>query len=306
VRVNKRASAWVYNRVLRPYETWNIGVVDEPITVFLQTHARPRVRWLPAPSRGRFLADPFGVVKNEVFYILCEEYDHRLGTGRIVSIESSADRPPSEPRLAIQSSIHMSHPYLIEHQGEIYCVPETYEARKIELYKAKKFPSEWEKVSTLVDNFAGVDPTPFHYDDHWWLTCCDHDTGQFDRLFVWHAPDLFGEWLPHGANPVKLDISSSRPAGTPFVFEDCLYRPAQDCSHTYGGRVVLNRVTNLTATEFKEETEIAVEPFADSNYAYGLHTLSAAGSVTLLDGKHMAFHRRFLERLLWRRFAQTT
>jgi hypothetical protein len=303
--VNKRASIRVYNRVLRPYETWNIGIVDEPIAVFLQAHARPRVRWLPSPSRGRFLADPFGIIKDEVLHILCEEYDHRLGKGIIVHVPSGRDIPLSEPQPAIQSSVHMSHPYLIEHKGAIYCIPETYEAREIVLYKAKKFPLEWEKISTLVGNLAGVDPTLFFYDDRWWLACCDHDAGQFDRLLIWHAHDLFGTWIPHSRNPVKVDIGSSRPAGTPFVYDGHLYRPAQDCSHTYGGRVVLNRVTRLTATEFKEETVTAVEPYADSDYAYGLHTLSAAGSKTLLDGKRMAFHRRFLERLLWRRFAQT-
>jgi hypothetical protein len=112
--------------------------------------------------------------------------------------------------------------------------------------------------------------------------------------------------MSHSRNPEKVDPSASRPAGAPFVFQGCLYRPAQDCSRTYGGRVVLNRVTKLTATEFEEVAEVAAEPYADSDYPHGLHTLSAAGSVTLLDGKHMPFQRRFSERLLWRRFTQTT
>ena len=31
-----------YNRVLRPHEVWNIGVVREPIDVFLVPGARPQ------------------------------------------------------------------------------------------------------------------------------------------------------------------------------------------------------------------------------------------------------------------------
>jgi hypothetical protein len=294
----------VYNRVLRPHEIWNIGIVDEPIRVFLQPRARPRVRWLPPLRKGRFLADPFGVSKNQVLYILCEEFDYRRGKGRIVCIELNEDMPRSEPQPAIQLPIHLSHPYLLEHRGTIYCVPETYEAREINLYRAKTFPLEWDRVSTLVDNFAGVDPTVFQYEDRWWLTCCDQDTGPFDRLFVWHARDLFGTWIPHSTNPVKVDIHSSRPAGTPFMHDGRLYRPAQDCSTTYGARVVLNRVTKLTPTEFEEETEVAAEPYVDSDYPHGLHTLSAAGSATLLDGKHIPFCNRVLERLLWRHFTQ--
>jgi hypothetical protein len=189
---------------------WNIGIVEEPIRVFLQPRARPRVHWLLPLRKDRFLAEPFGISKNGMLYILCEEFDYRLGKGRIVCIELNEGMPPPEPQPAIQLPIHVSHPYLLEHQGTIYCVPETYEARKVDLYRAKTFPLEWEKIPTLVDNFAGVDPTVFRYEDRWWLMRCDHDTGPFDRLFVWHARDLFGTWIPHPANPVKVNIDSSR------------------------------------------------------------------------------------------------
>lgn len=291
-----------YNRVLQPHATWNVGIVEEPIEVFLEPGARPRVRWLTPLGKGRFVADPFAVIRNQELYIFCEEFDYRLGKGRIACIQLGEGRAPSEPQPIIQSPIHMSHPYLLEHQGSIYCVPETIQAREIRLYKAKSFPLEWQMVSTLVEDFAGSDPTIFQFEDLWWLLCCDHDRGQFDRLFAWYAHNLFGPWIPHSANPVKRNIKSSRPGGTPFTQDGRLYRPAQDCSSTYGARVVLNQVTRLTPTEFEERTETAVEPYADSDYPHGLHTLSSAGSVTVLDGKHSALAERVLERLFWRRF----
>ena len=40
---------------------------------------------------------------------------------------------------------------------------------------------------------------------------------------------------------VKTDVRSARPAGTPFVYQGELYRPAQDCSRTYGGSIVIHR-----------------------------------------------------------------
>jgi hypothetical protein len=303
--MSRDIAARAYNRVLRPHEAWGIGVVNEPIGVFLQPGVRPRVRWLPLSKKGMYHADPFAVRKNGTLHIFCEEFDHSIGKGRIVCTELTEDSPPSEPRPAIQLPTHASYPYLLEHQGTIYCIPETYEARKIELYRAKTFPLEWERVTTLVDNFAGIDPTVFRYEDHWWLTCSDQETGPFDRLFIWHASDLFGTWIPHPANPVKVDLNSSRPAGTPFIHNGHLYRPAQDCSSTYGARVVLNRVTRITTTEFEEEAEVAVAPYSDSEYPHGLHTLSAAGSVTILDGKHIPFYNRFSERLLWRHISQS-
>jgi hypothetical protein len=90
-----------------------------------------------------------------------------------------------------------------------------------------------------------------------------------------------------------MDIRSARPAGTPFIFENVLYRPAQDCSVTYGGRVAVNRVVRLTPDEFVEETVCHVEPDAGGRYNAGLHTLSGVGDLTLVDGKRYMFDRRF-------------
>jgi hypothetical protein len=90
---------------------------------------------------------------------------------------------------------------------------------------------------------------------------------------------------------VKEDIRSSRPAGTPFFHEGELIRPAQDCSKTYGGRIVLNRVTRLTPTKFEEQQVAVVDPLTDSPYPNGIHTLSAVGNFTMLDAKRLVFDR---------------
>jgi hypothetical protein len=139
--------------------------------------------------------------------------------------------------------------------------------------------------------------------------CTRYDQGPFDRLYIWHAPDLLGPWEPHAANPVKVDLGSARPAGTPFAYRGDLYRPAQDCSRTYGGRVVINRILRLTPTDFQEELIAYVEPITDSPYVAGLHTLSSFGDLTLIDGKRFTFSRGECgraarrERALWARSA---
>jgi hypothetical protein len=68
-----------------------------------------------------------------------------------------------------------------------------------------------------------------------------------------------------------------------------LYRPAQDCSRTYGGRVIINRVHTLTPVAFHEEAVVAVNPDSAGPYPSGLHTLSQVGTITLIDGKRMRF-----------------
>ena len=93
----------------------------------------------------------------------------------------------------------------------------------------------------------------------------------------------------HARNPVKYDVCSARSGGTPFVYRGQLYRPGQDCSETYGGAVRLNRITRLTPQEFAEETAAVVRPDPKGPYPSGLHTLSAFGDWTLIDGKRRAW-----------------
>ncbi|MCA1724638.1 MAG: formyl transferase, partial [Thermomicrobia bacterium] len=184
------------------------------------------------------------------------------------------------------------------HQGDVYCVPESGEAGEIALYKATAFPEQWTKCKTLVAGFAGLDATLFPHDGRWWLLCTEQGEYANTMLHAWHAPDLFGPWTPHPDNPLKTDVRSSRPAGAPFVHHGHLYRPAQDCSRTYGGAVTINRIVHLSPTAFAEEAIAVVAPDATGPYRYGLHTLSAFGSSTLIDGKGRSFAPAEFRRLI--------
>ncbi len=276
-------------RALVRHEEWCIGVADVPINRFLEARGEKRVRWLNPPERGRFIADPFGAQIDGVTHILYEDFRYATSKGVIGTVEAAASGPPRIPRVAIELPVHASYPYLVIDRGEIYCIPETNASREIGLHRAVDFPTRWEKIGTLVSGVAALDPTVFRHESRWWLTCTDREVGENMPLFVWHARSLEGPWEPHALNPVKADIRSSRPAGTPFVHDGVLYRPAQDCSRMYGGGIVINRVLRLTPTEFTEEPAATVEPFSDSPFPDGIHTLSSVGHITLIDSKRHRF-----------------
>jgi len=259
------------------------------VSVVLTPDARPEIRWFPQPPKTKYWADPFPIIIDKKPYVLCEEYDYRLGKGRIVSMELADEAGQLNPKPAFELPIHVSYPFLISHQDNVYCIPETKQAEEIGLYKMDAFPDRWTKITVLVSNFAGVDGTVFQYDGRWWLTASTGGKYSALNLYVWHASSLFGPWKAHGANPVKVTNASSRPAGTPFEDKGELYRPAQDCSRTYGGRIVLNRIVKLTPTEFKEEEAAVLEPRPDEYYPDGIHTISTTGNLTLIDGKRLKF-----------------
>ncbi len=287
---------------------WNVGIVREPIQSFLSTEFHPHIRYLTSGDPDRFLADPFGVARDGTITMLCEDFDYHAHKGNISSVEVAngldVDSLLVQPHMALPLPVHASHPYLFEHQGELYCVPETARLREVGLYRALTFPSRWVKIATLLADVAALDTTIFQHDGLWWLTCTDKDQGAHSKLFIWYADGLFGTWQAHAANPVKIDVRSARPAGTPFVYQGKLYRPAQDCSRTYGGAVVINEVTRLTTAEFREQTVAVINPDPTSPYPDGIHTLSAVGNVTLVDGKRLVFKESVLRRSLRRELAK--
>ena len=265
---------------------FNIGIVNEPISRFLEGDSELNINWLPRSEGSKFLADPFGIERDGRLHIVCEEFDRETSKGRIVSIEITPGKQPPKVRVAIELPTHMSYPFLLEYHGSIYCIPETRQAREVSLYRADDFPYSWTKVSTLLANIGALDSTVFKYNGYWWLACTQ-EQNRLTKLFIWYSSDIFGEWKPHPRNPVKNDIRSSRPGGTPFLYEGRLYRPAQDCSESYGKRITINRVLRLTPTEFKEETASVVEPEENWPYPHGMHTISTVGNMTLLDAKRV-------------------
>jgi len=287
------AARYLFDRLFIQ-QTWGIGVVAEPISTFLDSADRP-IQWLRGSSSPyRYLADPFGIDDPRHpngFWLLCEEYDSRtIGRGRLVhALVQSGSIAQTVPLPEIGPDIHVAYPYLIHHEGEIFCIPETAEAGGIDLYRAAGSPRRWTKVRRLIDAFPGIDSTAFQHEGRWWMATCSADDGPYHNLFLFYSDALTGPWHPHAANPVKCDVRSARPAGTPFLKDGRLYRPAQDCSLRYGGSVSINLVEKLTPTQFREAVVAKVTPSPTGPFPHGLHTLSAAGGYTLVDGRREFF-----------------
>lgn len=284
--------SWRIRRAFFVHDQWNIGIVKSPIQSFLDADFQPEIEWIPDLPTHCFRADPFGVTVNQDRVLFFEQLDYREKRGKIRYIQFRGDSLSAEGEVDLDTDVHLSYPYVFTYEDDIYCVPETYEAGEIALYRATAFPSKWEKIAILVDNFPGADASLFMRDDRWWLACTRVGDGSNDKLHLWYADDIKGPWSPHSGNPVKIDARSARPAGTPFWHAGTLYRPAQDSSGSYGGRIVINRVDELTPDSFAEQSIVIVGPFVDSVYPDGFHTISAMGDWTVIDARRSMFDSR--------------
>jgi hypothetical protein len=263
-------------------DLWNVGIVRVPIERFL-TGPVQTVEWMPAPDTTRLRADPFGLWRNGEATVVYEGLDYSAGRG-FLAARTVDERGFGPEREVLHQPCHLSYPFLIEEGGEVFCVPESHEAGEIGLWRAAPFPERWEKHAVIRAGYPGIDSSLVRHEGRWWCFTSRRDDGHASRLDVFWADALEGPWQPHAANPVLIDARATRGAGTPFVHEGVLYRPAQDYSRKLEHRITIRRVLELTPERFREETAVRLEPIGDGPYPDKLHTLGALGPWTLVDG----------------------
>lgn len=259
---------------------WAIGVVEAPIHRFLEPKFRPEVVWSPDEGLEIFCADPFGVSEGGGVRLYYERFNFATDAGEIATRSYTFGGWGPEQKVLTGGS-HLSYPHLIEHLGERFILPENGAAGVVAAYRIDGH--EAEAPLRMVD-FPALDSTVLEHDGKWWLFATDARVKHVDVLHIWFSEvGPLGPWSAHRLNPVKTDIRGTRPGGTPFRFGGALYRPAQDGTQVYGSSLAINRVDVLTPTDFRETTVRRMPPFSER--PDGVHTLSAVGGRTLVDGK---------------------
>lgn len=277
-------------------EVWNVGFTRASIQQILRDTQidHGSVTWCKPHKPDHFIADPFVYSHEGEQHVLVEDYV--LGKGRICRLVEPDAGEALGLTVDFDLPYHMSYPCTFCDEGEIYCIPETYQFGKAALYRRVK--GNWELVRTLLEGLPVVDPTLFKHNGLYWILFTLQNDGAWGnlKLHAYYAERLDAEWKPHLLNPIKCDIGSTRPAGGVVWIDGHLYRPSQDCSTTYGGAVVMNRIVELTPTKFGEVEAARIEPIRMGPYPAGLHTINAMGERTVIDSKKFAF-----DPLAWRK-----
>ncbi|HIB84332.1 MAG TPA: hypothetical protein EYO59_06965 [Chromatiaceae bacterium] len=269
------------------HDKWRIGVVVANAADLLDKSEDllGEIFWIDMPVDG-YIADPFITQHEGEYYVFYEKFTYWTATGEIAysKLEHvNGSWQASKPKTILDAPFHQSYPFIITHEGEIYCIPEHSESNRTILFKASHFPDQWEAVGTLVENFPLVDPTLVCHKDSWWLFGTQGGGQQDTHLYIWHAESLFGPWIPHRGNPVKQGSTDIRPAGSLFTCAGELYRPAQIIGARYGEGIVINKVTSLSQHEYAEQ-EVCRHIPSDSKIC-GLHHVSFSTDVMVIDGK---------------------
>ena len=237
------------------------------------------------PPLDRFWADPFIYVRDGKYYLFIEELLYSTRRGRIVCLTLDDQMNITSNQVVLERPYHLSYPFLLEHEGQLYMIPETGENKGIELYRCTRFPDQWEFEKNLISNIYAVDATLVKAQDKWWLFAnIKSETGStWDTLHLYSADSPIADnWTPHPKNPIVKDIKSARPAGRVFSENGALIRPSQDCSVRYGYALNFNRIVTLNEIDYAEVCEHTFRP-PNKFSILTTHTFNDEARLTAID-----------------------
>jgi hypothetical protein len=273
---------------------WAIALNNEGLSnnvaLLRDTNAIDDAKWwlkIPCP-KDRFYADPFLWNDREGrCHLFFEELPYRTQKGVIshVVLDPATKTWRGPPKVVLERPYHLSYPFLFEHEGEIFMIPETSGNRTIEVYRAAPFPDTWALHKTLMEDVIAADATLYHDGAMWWLfASVQQDIGpNWDELSVFFSDSPFGPWTAHPMNPVVSDCRRARMAGNVFRdMQNRLIRPAQNCEESYGAALSFCEITELSPTSYAERALLAKRPMAQHR---GMHTWNSVGEFTVVDIK---------------------
>jgi len=230
---------------------------------------------------GSAMADPFLVEREDRTYLFFEEVPAGHSKGRIAYSEVFEDCTLSKPTVVLERDYHLSYPCTFCHEGDFYIIPESRAAKRIDLYRASKFPDEFKIEMSFLDDFAGADTTPVFLEGIWYFFTTAMDP--FMQTFLFWSHKLTGKWNLHPKSPICSSLKSSRSAGAIKLVDGRLLRPTQDCSTRYGYAIVMNEIDTLSPTEFHEHTVDIILPTWTSSLE-ATHTFNRSGVFEVVDG----------------------
>ncbi|HEU5053025.1 MAG TPA: hypothetical protein VFT78_07920 [Hanamia sp.] len=239
-----------------------------------------------ALPKKEFWADPFLLQHKGALFAFFENYEYSRSKGKI-SCARIVDNNFVEVTDALNLSYHLSYPFMISEDNEIYMIPETLATKRLEVYKCIEFPSKWELYSTAFEN-EEVSDTSYFTDEngiHWLFVNKGYKNKP--ELHIYRVDSLqLNHIESHKDNPVKIDTLISRNGGAIFKYENQYYRPSQVNSYgKYGNGLNINKIIKLNIEEYIEEKIITVYPNFKKGLV-GLHHLHQLDDHYIFDVCH--------------------
>ncbi|MDF7674817.1 hypothetical protein PT277_05705 [Acetobacteraceae bacterium ESL0709] len=270
-------------------DNWQSAIIHAPMKEIISDYGFGgcKVTLLPSEDDGCVLSDPFGLWRGDRLFIFVKAYNKHSfrSTIRVLVYDSAFTLLETAP--ALEEEWNLGYPQLFEHDGGIYMLPEAHASGRLSLYRAVNFPTEWEKVQGFEFPLSVVRGTMFYHAHRWWLFWSPADSvrRKEDTLHIAVAEELTGVWADMG--PFLTDRGGAVPGGTPLVTEGTVFLPVVQNRRTMGGGLRLLRFESFGGSKplLVGGRSLDFPPSLATSYPDGMHTLSEAGPVSLIDVK---------------------
>lgn len=269
-----RRSGWLQNR-------WSLHFGEAPFDPAQLSRTDECV-----PAKGEFWADPFLVEKNGDTFVFFENYVYAAGRGKI-SVGLFRNGQFHVLADALDCPYHLSFPLVFEHGGEMFMMPETCGAARVEIWRAVEFPFRWERHGVALEGLSVADPVLFNDGGRWWLFANISNTPFEDHCNELHVFEADGPALtrvkPHPLNPVVIGADTARNAGRIVRRDGRLLRLSQNNTHgVYGYGLNVMEITELSPSRYSESLITRIAPDFKPGLI-GCHHMDQTDSLYVVD-----------------------
>lgn len=235
-----------------------------------------------------WFADPLLFSDGGKTWLFVEAFNNKAHKGEI-GVFDIVDGKAKNFQILIQTSTHMSYPFVFKHQNDYYMIPETGAAGHIALYKAKNFPYDWAVDTILLEGSVYRDTTVIQNENGplTLLSYKQEGTNRFNQknTFTVFSLDMETKKLVKISEFVDKK-KANRPAGPCFNVNGKSYRVSQKCNRAYGEAMYVYQINSDGV--FENDTKVNL--FDGSNILLSTggkvvltHTYSQAGGYEVVD-----------------------
>lgn len=270
-------------------DQWHSAIIHAPMKEIISDYGfgGHNVTLLPSTDTDCNISDPFGIWRDNKLFIFVKSYNKETFRSVIKVLVYNSSFTLLEDYVSLKEEWNLFHPYVFEHKGEIYMLPGACDTGRLCLYRATDFPRKWEKLDSFDFPLTAVNATILYHAHRWWLFWAPSESirKKQDTLHIAVAEDLTGQWADMG--PFLTDRGGAVPGGTPFNLDGVIFLPVQQNRRTMGGGLRLLRFENFGNGKplLVGGRSLDFPPSLAINYPDGMRTLSAAGTVSLIDIK---------------------
>lgn len=223
---------------------------------------------------GFWLADSIVYEDDDGAWLFVEAFDVKEGYGKLAVLPFD-DGAFGDFELILDSGSHLSYPFVFNHGGKRYMIPESSAAAEMALYVADDFPFGWRKLATLLEG-PYVDTSV--YGDaagRVWGYSYQVEAREFIRFTL----DMDSFALTVEKRTYDSD-GLLRPGGRVFRENAELFFPTQNNRYFYGQSLLLR---DLSSERVVREILPADVKTADGRAFRRLHTYSCTASFEAVD-----------------------